>query len=133
LRIEFLCRGWQSFKARIVYKKLFKPHVRGFFLFGKMMEVITYSVLKHNIESCITKGQFPLGIPAIRDRTCQQALKNRLEPIFEPTFNDCCYRYRPKHSAHDAMPKIYREIMAGCKWIVDMDLSKFSEAFTTNH
>jgi len=33
----------------------------------------------------------PLGIPAIRDRVCQQALKNRLEPIFEPLFSDCSY------------------------------------------
>ncbi|MDJ0306416.1 hypothetical protein [Dehalobacter sp.] len=31
----------------------------------------------------------PLGIPSIRDRVCQQALKNRLEPIFEPEFSDC--------------------------------------------
>jgi RNA-directed DNA polymerase len=38
------------------------------------------------------KEMRPLGIPAIRDRVCQQALKNRLEPIFEPTFNDCSYK-----------------------------------------
>jgi RNA-directed DNA polymerase len=67
----------------------------------------------------------PLGIPAIRDRVCQQALKNRLEPIFEPTFNDCSYGYRPGRSAHDAMRKIYREIMAGCEWIVDADLRDY--------
>ena len=47
----------------------------------------------------------PLGIPAIRDRVCQQALKNRLEPIFEPEFNDCSYGYRPGRSAHQAMRK----------------------------
>jgi len=37
------------------------------------------------------KEMRPLGIPAIRDRVCQQALKNRLEPIFEPVFNDCSF------------------------------------------
>jgi group II intron reverse transcriptase/maturase len=67
----------------------------------------------------------PLGIPAIRDRVCQQALKNRLEPIFEPLFSDCSYGYRPGRSTHDAMRKIYREIMGGCKWIVDADLRDF--------
>ena len=45
----------------------------------------------------------PLGIPAIRDRVCQQALKNRLEPIFEPLFSECSLGYRPGRSTHQAM------------------------------
>ncbi|WP_025689689.1 reverse transcriptase family protein [Paenibacillus zanthoxyli] len=51
----------------------------------------------------------PLGIPAIRDRVCQQALKNkknRLEPIFEPLFSGCSFGYRPGRSMHQAMRKI---------------------------
>jgi RNA-directed DNA polymerase len=71
------------------------------------------------------KESRPLGIPSIRDRVCQQALKNRLEPIFEPEFSDCSYGYRRGRSAHDAMRKIYREIMAGCEWVVDADLRDF--------
>ena len=67
----------------------------------------------------------PLGIPAIRDRVCQQALKNRLEPIFEPTFNDCSFGYRPGKSTHQAMRKIYREIINGCEWVLDADLRDF--------
>ena len=67
----------------------------------------------------------PLGIPSIRDRICQQALKNRLEPIFEPEFNDCSYGYRPGRSAHQAMRKIYQEIMSGHEWVVDADLRDF--------
>lgn len=67
----------------------------------------------------------PLGIPSIRDRICQQALKNRLEPIFEPEFSDCSYGYRPGRSAHQAMRKIYREIMTGHEWVVDADLRDF--------
>jgi retron-type reverse transcriptase len=63
----------------------------------------------------------PLGIPAIRDRVCQQALKNRLEPIFEPTFSESSFGYRPGRSAHQAMRKIYREIMGGCLLSVDAD------------
>ncbi|WP_248927525.1 group II intron reverse transcriptase/maturase [Paenibacillus hamazuiensis] len=67
----------------------------------------------------------PLGIPAIRDRVCQQALKNRLEPIFEPMFSECSFGYRPGCSTHQAMRKIYLEIMDGCEWIVDADLRDF--------
>ncbi len=67
----------------------------------------------------------PLGIPAIRDRVCQQALKNRLEPIFEPLFSECSFGYRPGRSTHQAMRKIYSELMDGCEWIVDADLRDF--------
>jgi group II intron reverse transcriptase/maturase len=67
----------------------------------------------------------PLGIPAIRDRVCQQALKNRLEPIFEPSFNNCSFGYRPGRSTHHAMRKIYREIIGGCEWVLDADLRDF--------
>jgi RNA-directed DNA polymerase len=67
----------------------------------------------------------PLGIPAIRDRVCQQALKNRLEPIFEPLFSECSFGYRTGRSTHQAMRKIYRELMDGCEWVVDADLRDF--------
>ncbi|WP_434133779.1 group II intron reverse transcriptase/maturase [Sporomusa sphaeroides] len=67
----------------------------------------------------------PLGIPAIIDRVCQQALNNRLEPIFEPMFNECSFAYRPGRSTHDAMRKIWREIMSGNHWIVDADLRDY--------
>ncbi|MTI85570.1 MAG: group II intron reverse transcriptase/maturase [Firmicutes bacterium] len=66
-----------------------------------------------------------LGIPAIRDRVCQQALKNRLEPIFEPVFNDCSFGYRPGRSPHDAMRKIWFELMEGYHWILDADLKDY--------
>ena len=67
----------------------------------------------------------PLGIPTIRDRVVQQALKNRLEPIFEPEFNDCSFGYRPGRSPHDAMRKVWGELMKGYEWIVDADLRDY--------
>jgi group II intron reverse transcriptase/maturase len=67
----------------------------------------------------------PLGIPAVRDRICQQALAKRLEPIFEADFDDSSYGYRPGRSPHDAMRKIWREIQTGREWIVDADLRDF--------
>jgi RNA-directed DNA polymerase len=71
-------------------------------------------------------GKFrPLGIPAIYDRVCQQALLNRLEPIFEPVFDDASFGYRKGRSAKDALRKIWTELNAGAEWIVDADLKDF--------
>jgi group II intron reverse transcriptase/maturase len=66
-----------------------------------------------------------LGIPAIYDRVCQQALLNRLEPIFEPIFDDASFGYRRGRSTKDALGKIWKEIQGGSEWIVDADLRDF--------
>jgi group II intron reverse transcriptase/maturase len=66
-----------------------------------------------------------LGIPAIYDRVCQQALLNRLEPIFEPVFDEANFGYRRGRSTHDALRKVWKEIRSGREWIVDADLKDF--------
>ncbi len=66
-----------------------------------------------------------LGIPTILDRVCQQALLNRLEPIFEPVFDDANFGYRRGRSTKDALRKVWKEIEAGREWIVDADLKDF--------
>lgn len=66
-----------------------------------------------------------LGIPTIYDRVCQQALLNRLEPIFEPVFDDASFGYRRGRSTKDALGKVWKEINSGQEWIVDADLKDF--------
>jgi RNA-directed DNA polymerase len=66
-----------------------------------------------------------LGIPTVYDRVCQQALVNRLEPIFEPIFDDANFGYRRGRSTKDALRKVWMEIEAGGEWIVDADLKDF--------
>lgn len=66
-----------------------------------------------------------LGIPSIYDRVCQQALLNRLEPIFEPVFDDANFGYRRGRSTQDALRKVWKEIKGGREWIVDADLKDF--------
>jgi len=66
-----------------------------------------------------------LGIPTIYDRVCQQALLNRLEPIFEPVFDEANFGYRRGRSTKDALRKVWKEIEAGAEWIVDADLRDF--------
>jgi len=71
-------------------------------------------------------GEFrTLGIPTIYDRVCQQALLNRLEPIFEPVLDEANFGYRRGRSTKDAMRKVWREIQSGREWILDADLKDF--------
>jgi RNA-directed DNA polymerase len=70
-------------------------------------------------------GVRKLGIPAVLDRVCQQALVQRMEPIFEPTFLDSAFGYRRGRSPHDAMRQVWGELNKGNVWIVDADLRQF--------
>jgi group II intron reverse transcriptase/maturase len=71
-------------------------------------------------------GEFRgLGIPTIYDRVCQQALLNRMQPIFEPVFDEASYGYRRGRSTKDALRKVWKEIEGGSEWIVDADLKDF--------
>ena len=67
----------------------------------------------------------PLGIPTVYDRVCQQALLNRLEPIFDPVFDEANFGYRKGRSPKDALSKVWKEIQSGRQWIVDADLKDF--------
>jgi Retron-type reverse transcriptase len=83
-------------------------------------------VRQHPIPKRDKPGEFRmLGIPAVYDRVCQQALLNRLEPIFEPIFDDASFGYRRGRSTKDALRKIWKEIQDGAEWIVDADLRDF--------
>jgi group II intron reverse transcriptase/maturase len=70
-------------------------------------------------------GVRKLGIPAIFDRVCQQALVQRMEPIFDPTFQPCSYGYRKGISPHDAMREVWCALQEGYAWVVDADLRSY--------
>ena len=70
-------------------------------------------------------GERPLGIPTIRDRVVQTAVKLLLEPIFEADFDPGAYGYRPKRSARDAIQRVHQLLRAGYTDVVDADLSKY--------
>jgi retron-type reverse transcriptase len=78
-------------------------------------------VLQHPIPKRDRPGEYRmLGVPTIYDRVCQQALLNRLEPIFEPIFDDARFGYRRGRSTKDALRKIWKEIQSGSEWIVKL-------------
>jgi group II intron reverse transcriptase/maturase len=83
-------------------------------------------VREHRIAKSGQPGRHRvLGIPTIYDRVCQQALLNRLEPIFEPIFDDANFGYRKGRSTKDALRKVWRELEQGYEWVVDADLRDF--------
>jgi RNA-directed DNA polymerase len=71
------------------------------------------------------KGVRMLGIPTVLDRLIQQALLQVLSPIFDPTFSEASFGFRPGRSTHGAVVRAREHIAAGCRWVVDMDLEKF--------
>ena len=66
-----------------------------------------------------------LGIPTAVDRMVQQAVAQALSPMFEPTFHDGSFGFRPGRSAHDAIRAVVAEANAGNVWVASMDLERF--------
>ncbi len=76
-------------------------------------------------------GVRELGIPTVLDRMVQQAMHQVLSPLFEPTFSEHSYGFRPGRSARQAVETAREHIEAGYKWVVDIDLAAFFD--TVNH
>jgi hypothetical protein len=66
-----------------------------------------------------------LGIPAIRDRVVQGALKLIMEPIFEADFCDGSYGYRPQRTAHEAVARVAQAVVSGKTRVIDLDLAAY--------
>ena len=66
-----------------------------------------------------------LGVPTVQDRWIQQMLLQVLQGIFDPTFSEHSYGFRPKRSAHMAVRAAQGYVQAGKDWVVDMDITKF--------
>jgi group II intron reverse transcriptase/maturase len=69
-------------------------------------------------------GKRPLGIPTVRDRVAQMAVKLVIEPIFEADFCDSSYGFRPKRSAHDAVDAVVAALQTGHTEVIDADIAK---------
>jgi len=70
-------------------------------------------------------GKRMLGIPTVQDRWIQQMLLQVLQPIFDPTFSEHSYGFRPGRGAQTAVKAAQAHIQSGKGWVVDMDISKF--------
>ena len=72
-----------------------------------------------------SKEMRPLGIPTVRDRVVQTALRNVLEPIFEKEFAEHSYGFRPEMGCKDALREVVRWLDEGRLWVVDADLKAY--------
>lgn len=72
------------------------------------------------------KEKREIGIPETEDKILQRAMVMLLEPIYEQDFLDCSYGFRPKRSAHQALDKIWHQLMyTQGGWVIDLDIRKF--------
>jgi RNA-directed DNA polymerase len=67
----------------------------------------------------------PLGIPTVKDRVVQTALKLVLEPIWEAEFAEQSYGFRPRRGCKDALRRVVELLEGGATWIVDVDLKSY--------
>ena len=74
------------------------------------------------IEKPGSRERRPLGIPTVRDRVVQTALRLVLEPIFERAFADQSYGFRPRRGSKDALRRLDTLLASGATWVVDADL-----------
>jgi len=70
-------------------------------------------------------GTRALGVPTVADRVIQQAIAQMLSPIFDPTFSEHSFGFRPNRSAHQAMGAARRHVADGSNYVVDIDLESF--------
>jgi len=70
-------------------------------------------------------GTRRLGIPTVMDRFIQQGIQQVLGSVYDPTFSEHSYGFRPRRRAHQAVEQAKRYIAEGYEWVVDMDLKKF--------
>lgn len=82
-------------------------------------------VRRHWISKVGSNELRPLGIPAVRDRVVQGAVRNVLEPIFEREFSDHSYGFRPGRGCKDALRRVAQLLEEGQTWVVDVDFKSY--------
>lgn len=76
----------------------------------------------------------PLGIPTFEDKVLQRAVVMLLEPIYEQDFLDCSYGFRPRRSQHQALEKVWTELMRmKGGWVLEVDIRRYFDAIDHGH
>jgi RNA-directed DNA polymerase len=83
------------------------------------------AIRRHYIPKPGSQERRPLGIPTVRDRVVQTALRQVLEPIFERDFAEHSYGFRPGRGCKDALRRADQLLKAGYTYVVDADLKSY--------
>lgn len=131
-----LARAWQRVKEKrgaggvdgVTVARFEKDRERYLGLLHQKLKDGSYRprpVRRVEIDKPGSTAKRPLGIPTVMDRVCQQAVVQVLEAVFEPTFRDESFGFRPGRSTHMAMRRIWGQLPAGNHWVVDADIADF--------
>ena len=77
------------------------------------------------IDKLGSKEKRPLGVPVVRDRVGQTAIRLVIEPIFETKFKSHSYGFRPNRGSKDALREVEKQLNDGLLWVVDADLKSY--------
>jgi retron-type reverse transcriptase len=77
-------------------------------------------------------GKRLLGVPTVIDRMVQQATAQVLQPIFEQTFSESSFGFRPKRNAHQAIQRAKKYYGEGYAWVVDLDPEKYFDTVNSD-
>jgi len=113
---------------RITVERFAKDCPRGLLDLKEQLRTASYQpqpVKRVWIPKPGTNQQRPLGIPTVRDRLAQTALRMVIEPIFERHFAEHSYGFRPGRGCKDALRRVQSLLDEDCTWIVDADLKGY--------
>jgi RNA-directed DNA polymerase len=100
-------------------------------MLGQRLRENTYqpqAVKRVWIEKTGSPEKRPLGIPVVRDRVVQGAIRAVIEPIFEHSFSEHSYGFRPGRGAQQAVARVEGLLEAGYTWVVDADLKGYFDS-----
>lgn len=105
-----------------------EEHLKRLHVLLKTDQYVPQDVKRTWIPKPGSHEQRPLGIPTVRDRVAQTALRNVLEPIFERTFAEHSYGFRPGRGCKDALRRVNRLLKEGFHFVVDADLKGYFDS-----
>lgn len=135
-RPETLQLAWEKVQSNaggsgvdgITVERFAKDCPSGLLVLKEQLQEATYQpkpVKRVWISKLGTSEKRPLGIPTVRDRIVQTALRMVIEPIFEVGFAEHSYGFRPGRGCKDALRRVQHLLDEGCTWIVDADLKSY--------
>ncbi|HEY2933140.1 MAG TPA: group II intron reverse transcriptase/maturase [Acidobacteriota bacterium] len=95
---------------------------------GERHNLCTGPVRRQWINKSGSKEKRPLGIPTVRDRIVQTAIRDTVEPIFEQTFAKHSYGFRPKRGCKKALRQVDNLLKRGYTWVVDADIKSYFDS-----